>query len=169
MMAYACCLCIDLQHLYTTMNLQITEFATGARPNVPQPDLDIYSHLGEEGVRKLVNDHYDLLAQSEIKDMFPPVGEALEMAKKHSADFFVQRFGGPNYYDTNRGKPMLTKRHEPFAITQEARREWLNCYRELLPKLALSESLIMSYWNFLDIFSIWMVNAGESKVDFSIQ
>lgn len=150
------------------MKLEITEFATGARPNVPQPDLEIYTYLGEDGVRKLINDHYDLLAQSAIKDMFPPVGEALEMAKKHSADFFVQRFGGPNYYDKNRGNPMLTRRHEPFAITQEARRVWLGCYQELLPKLDMPEELILSYWKFLEVFSIWMVNTGEDKIGLSV-
>ena len=144
------------------MKLEITEFETGARPNVPQPNLEIYKHLGEEGVRQLVSDHYDLLVKSEIKFMFPPPGEALEIAKKHSADFFVQRFGGPKHYEENRGKPMLTKRHEPFPITQEARKAWLDCYRQLLPKLDLSEELIHSYWNFLDVFSVWMVNKGDS-------
>ena len=148
------------------MDLKITEFPTGARPGVPQPDLEIYTYLGESGVRKLVNDHYDLLAQSEIKHLFPPVGEGLEIAKKHSADFFVQRFGGPNHYDTNRGKPMLTRRHEPFAITQEARRVWLECYQQLLPKLDMPEHLILSYWTFLDVFSIWMVNTTELDTKF---
>jgi hemoglobin len=140
------------------MNLTITEFPTGARPNVPQPGNDIYKHLGEEGIRKLISDHYNLLVQSEIKDMFPPVGEKLELAKKYSADFFIQRFGGPNYYDTNRGKPMLTRRHEPFAINQKARKVWLGCYQQLLPGLDMPEEVIIEYWKFLDIFSIWMVN-----------
>ena len=146
------------------MDLKITEFPTGARPNVPQPDIALYSFLGEEGIRKLVNDHYDLLVQSPIKHLFPPVGEALEQAKKHSADFFVQRFGGPDYYEQNRGKPMLTRRHEPFTITQEARKAWLDCYREILPKLAMPEPFILEYWRFLDIFSIWMVNTTDVDI-----
>jgi hemoglobin len=54
------------------MDLTISEFPTGARPSVPQPSVEIYTYLGEEGVRKLVNDHYDLLVQSDIRDMFPP-------------------------------------------------------------------------------------------------
>ncbi len=150
------------------MELIITEFPTGARPNVPQPDKALYSFLGEEGIRKLVNDHYDLLIESSIKHLFPPAGEALELAKKHSADFFIQRFGGPSYYNENRGKPMLTKRHEPFAITQEARKVWLNCYKELLPKLDMPENFKLDYWIFLDIFSIWMVNTTDLNISLNL-
>lgn len=145
------------------MELEITEFVVGARPNVPQPDLEIYTYLKEDGVRKLVNDHYNLLVQSAIAHMFPSVGKSLEAAKKHSADFFVQRFGGPNYYDKNRGNPMLTTRHAPFAITQKARVVWLDCYRQLLVQLDMPKKLIHSYWDFLDVFSIWMVNTDDEK------
>jgi hemoglobin len=147
------------------MDLKITEFPTGARPAVPQPNNAIYSYLGEEGIRKLVNDHYNLLVQSSIKHLFPAVGEGLELAKKHSADFFIQRLGGPNYYDTNRGKPMLTKRHEPFTITQDARKVWLDCYRQLLPNLDMPKELILSYWIFFDVFSIWMVNSNDVQIN----
>jgi hemoglobin len=149
------------------MDLTITEFPIGARPNVPQPDIKIYKLLGEKGIRKLVSDHYNLLVESKIKEMFPPKGEVLEIAKKHSADFFIQRLEGPDYYTQNRGKPMLTRRHEPFSITQTARKEWLLCYQQLLPKLDVPEALIVSYWKFLDVFSIWMVNTAEIDKDLS--
>jgi len=140
------------------MILSITPYEIGYRPQVPQPDCSILQILGEEGIRQLISQHYDLLSQSNIQHLFPPPGDALEDAKKHSADFFIQRFGGPEYYSQNRGKPMLTRRHEPFAITMQARETWLDCYRQLLPQLNFSEELILSYWRFLDIFSIWMVN-----------
>ena len=147
------------------MNLKITPFPIGARPSVPQPDLNIYNYLGEEGLRLLVSNHYDLLVESTIKHLFPPKGKSLDLAKKNSADFFVQRFGGPNYYDVNRGKPMLTKRHEPFAINYHAREVWLDCYRQLLPNLQMPQDLIISYWQFLDIFSIWMVNTHDANIN----
>lgn len=143
------------------MMLTITPYEIGARPLVPQPDCAILQQLGEKGIRELISQHYDLLSQSDIKHLFPPTGSALEAAKQHSADFFIQRFGGPDYYSQNRGKPMLTRRHEPFAITMQARETWLDCYSQLLPKLNLSEELILSYWKFLDIFSIWMVNTPK--------
>jgi hemoglobin len=56
---------------------------------------------------------------------------------------------------------MLAKRHSPFAITEEARIVWLQCYIEVLSKLELPEDLISSFWNYLNTFSFWMVNTNE--------
>jgi len=143
------------------MELKIEKLPFGARPETNGPDNEIYHYLGEKGVRKLVSDHYELLVQSEIKDLFPPKGMGLELAKKRSADFFIQKLGGPEYFNQTRGKPMLASRHQPFKITPEARLVWLDCYRQLLPKLEAPEPLIMAYWNYLHDFSNWMVNSPE--------
>jgi hemoglobin len=143
------------------MELTIEKLPFGLRPETNGPDNDIYNYLGEDGVRKLVSDHYDLLAESEIKNLFPPVGMALEIAKKRSSDFFIQKLGGPEYFNQNRGKPMLANRHLPFKITPSARLVWLDLYRKLLVKLEVPESLIMAYWKYLHDFSNWMVNTPE--------
>jgi len=82
-----------------------------------------------------------------------------EAVKKNSADFFVQILGGPTYYNENRGAPMLVRRHQPFTITADARLVWLEIYRELLPKLDMPEELLLSFWRYLDQFSIWMINS----------
>ncbi len=47
----------------------------------------------------------------------------------------------------------------PFKITAEGRVEWLNCYKRVLEKLDLPENVIQSFWNYLDIFSKWMINS----------
>ncbi len=143
------------------MELEITEFGFGARPGVTMMDKQILSMLGEDGIRKLVSDHYDLLAQSEVKHLFPKNPVALDAAKQRSADFFVQVMGGHPYYKENRGNPMMTRRHLPFKITESARKVWLNCYKELLPKLNLPDVLLKSYWDYLNVFSAWMVNTRE--------
>ena len=140
------------------MDLEITEYHFGARPGVTMPHKGILAFLGEIGIRQLVSDHYDLLAQSDIKELFPKNSVALEAAKERSADFFVQVMGGHPYYNENRGNPMMVKRHLPFKITADARKTWLNCYKELLPKLNLPDNLLKSYWDYLNVFSAWMVN-----------
>lgn len=141
------------------MDFTIYDYEYGARPDVPEIDLGIYRHLGDEGMRKLISDHYDLMVQSEIKHLFPREGShALEMAKKYSSDFFIQRLGGPDYYNQSRGNPMLVSRHRPFRINARARVVWLECYRDALLKSILPEHLIASYWHFLEVFSVWMVN-----------
>jgi hemoglobin len=149
------------------MELKITYFEAGTRPEVTMPVKDFYSALGEDGVRRLVTDHYALLRKSSISHLFPEDQTAFDLVTKHSADFFIQVLGGPTYYNEKRGKPMLVARHAPFAITPEARVVWLQCYQQLLPKLEIRQELIHSFWNYLNVFSHWMINtesSGEKRV-----
>ncbi|MFV0592629.1 MAG: hypothetical protein ACK5M7_14675 [Draconibacterium sp.] len=141
------------------MNFEITKYFPGVRPNVTMPSHEMLSLLKEEGMRKMVSDHYDLLVQSPVNHLFPKNPIALEKAKEHAADFFIQICGGPDYFNQNRGMPQMNRRHRPFQITAEARIEWLNCYREVLGKLDLPENVVLSFWNYLDVFSKWMVNS----------
>jgi hemoglobin len=143
------------------MNFLISKFEFGERPSVTLPNPDFLRAVTEEGIRKMVSDHYDLLSQSKVSHLFPRIDEALDKAKQRSADFFIQICGGRPYYNKSRGKPMLAKRHSPFAITEEARIVWLQCYIEVLSKLELPEDLISSFWNYLNTFSFWMVNTNE--------
>jgi hemoglobin len=140
------------------MELTINTFEYGKRPQVTLPSPDFLKIMKEEGIRKLVNDHYELLRQSTINGLFPQEPGEFEMAKEHAADFIIQICGGPEYYNQNRGRPMLVNRHAPFAITPEARLVWLDCYKNVLSKLDLPENVILSFWNYLDHFSHWMIN-----------
>lgn len=150
----------------------ITELPFGERRTNFKPDISIYNYLKEDGVRQMVNDHYELLVESNIKEIFPPKGELLEGAKKRSADFFVQRLGGPEYYKMSRGNPMLASRHLPFKITPKTRLVWLDCYRQVLSKMdTVPEELVLNFWRWLDEFSNWMVNDHDQpafKLGFSI-
>ena len=141
------------------MDFNISSYFPGIRPDVTLPSKQMYILLGEEGMRKMVSDFYDLLVKSEIKDLFPKNPIALEKAKEHSADFFIQITGGPDYFNKNRGQPMLNRRHRPFKITAEGREIWLNCYKIVLQKLDLPDDVKISFWNYLDVFSKWMVNS----------
>lgn len=143
---------------------KITELPLGDRRTNYKPNLKIYDFLGEGGIRKMIHDHYELLIRSSIKDIFPPEGELLEGAKQRSADFFIQRLGGPEYYKMTRGNPMLANRHLPFKITPESRIVWLDCYREVLSQLdQVPNDIILDYWKWLDEFSNWMVNRQDDS------
>lgn len=143
------------------MILEITYFALGTRPEVTIPDKALYEALQEEGVRKLVGDHYACLRTSSISHLFPENEKAFEMVTRHSADFFVQILGGPPYFNMNRGNPMLIKRHAPFAITPEARVVWLECYQKVLSKLEIDEKLIKDFWDYINVFSHWIINSDS--------
>jgi len=146
------------------MDFTINQYTFGERPPVSLPSPEFLKLLKEEGIRKMVSDHYDLLHQSKISKLFPSSKEALESAKKNSADFFVQICGGPPYYDKNRGKPKMVSAHSRFAITMKARNIWLGCYIEVLSKIELPDKVILSFWNYLNVFSIWMVNTKDEPV-----
>jgi len=148
---------------YKNMQYNITPAQLGQRPQVQLPDPRILEHLGENGMRKLISDHYNLLKQSNIRGLFPPTDEGFEMAKKHSSDFFIQICGGPRYFDQSRGAPRMVARHAPFKITPEGRIVWLEKYAEVLKTLEIPENVLKSFWNYLDIFSIWMINTPSQS------
>lgn len=133
----------------------------GVKKGVQLPDPMILHYLKEDGIRQLISKHYDLLAKSEIKDLFPQNPIALEKAKENSADFFIQVMGGPDYFNQHRGQPKLVQRHLRFKITPYARQVWLQCYQQLIPQLDMPDSLKLSLWNYLNVFSNWMVNSPE--------
>ena len=143
------------------MNFNISQAQFGVRPEVTKPDPKVLEFLGEARMRKLINDHYDLIKQSSIYEIFPQDEAEFEQAKINSADFFIQICGGVDYFNQNRGNPMMVKRHQAFKITPKARVVWLECYIEILEKLDMPDDLKQSFWNYLDRFSIWMINTPE--------
>ncbi len=144
------------------MDFVITSYIPGFRPPVTLPSHNMFLLLKEEGIRKMISDHYDLLVQSSISDLFPKNPVALEKAKENSADFFIQICGGPEYFNKHRGQPMLNRRHLPFKITPEGREVWLECYKSVLSNLNLPGDVIISFWNYIDVFSKWMVNSVDN-------
>jgi len=127
------------------MDFSITPYEFGQRPVVTKPSPEFLKLLTEEGIRKMVSDHYNLLFKSDISHLFPPTAEALNKAKQNSSDFFIQICGGREWYNENRGKPMMIKRHEPVKITSIARIVWLQCYIKVLSKLDLPEEVLQSF------------------------
>jgi len=109
----------------------------------------------------MVSRHYDLLIESSIKKLFPIDDKELEQSKKNSADFMIQICGGPDYFNQHRGQPRMADRHKGFTITPEARIVWLNCYKQALLELGAPEQLTVSFWEYINIFSNWMVNTKD--------
>ncbi len=143
------------------MNLEISHAQFGVRPPVTKPIPEFLLEVGEEGIRKLISDHYDAIKESDIYHLFPQDDAAFEQAKVNSADFFIQICSGPAYFNQNRGAPRMVGRHAPFAIDAKARERWLELYRPLVEELRekdVTETSLLSFWNYLNIFSLWMIN-----------
>ncbi len=143
------------------MNYEITQAQFGVRPPVTKPIPEFLLEVGEAGIRKLISDHYDSIKTSDIVHLFPMDEKEFEDAKVHSADFFIQICGGPKYFNENRGAPQMVGRHAPFRIDAKARQTWLELYKPLLDELkeqGITETSLNSFWGYLNIFSIWMIN-----------
>jgi len=143
------------------MNLEITYAQFGVRPPVQKPIPEFLLEMTEKGLRKLISDHYDAIKKSDIYFLFPQDDAEFEKAKMHSSDFMIQICGGPAYFNTNRGAPQMVGRHAPFAIDAKARERWLELYKPLIEELkesGVTETSLYSFWGYLNIFSIWMIN-----------
>lgn len=144
------------------MKLTITDGEIGVRPPATKPHPGFLHQLGEERFHKLVFDHYALLRTSDVKHLFPIFDDDdFAEAQKHAFDFLIQESGGPDYFRQNRGESQMVGRHAPFRIDEEGRKVWLSLYTGLLEALVdegVKEEYIQSFWDYLDIFSMWMVN-----------
>ena len=144
------------------MNLSITSGEIGIRPPITKPHPGFLDEVGEERFKKLVYDHYLGIETSDISFLFPIFDEDdFAEAKKHAFDFLIQESGGPEYFKQTRGDSQMVGRHAPFRIDEAGRRTWLSLYIPLLEALleeGISEKYIVSFWEYLDIFSMWMVN-----------
>ncbi|QSZ42216.1 globin [Sulfurimonas aquatica] len=143
------------------MNLEISHAQFGVRPGVTKPIPEFLIEMTEQGMRDMVSKHYDALKVSDIKHLFPLDEKEFEEAKQHSADFMIQICGGPAYFNQNRGAPQMVGRHAPFRIDAKARETWLELYREIILDLkeqGVTEKSLESFWGYINIFSIWMVN-----------
>ena len=131
----------------------------GGPPQVPPPSREIYNAMGEALIFEMLKDFYLLLGQSDIAAMFPA---DLVAASEKSAAFFVGLLGGPPLYHERYGSPMLRARHLPFAIDEQARQVWLDCFDQILDqaveKYDFPAEHLPGFRAFLHGFSSWMVN-----------
>jgi hemoglobin len=152
-----------MQFSSSSLDFSVIPYEEGVRPAVTKPNPEFLADIGEKGMRELFVRFYTCLHESPIKELFPQEWDEMLEAADNSADFFIQICGGPDYFSQKKGAPQMGKRHAPFAITPESRLHWLACFKEALQLIVTekqsSEAHIQSFWNYLNIFSIWMINA----------
>jgi hemoglobin len=131
----------------------------GGPPQGITPNPEIFARMGQDNIYKMLEDFYLELEKSSIRHLFDA---DMVQASKRSAAFFVHVLGGPPLYHQQFGPPMMRARHLPFAIDEQARQVWLNCFKAILvqadQKYGFPMEHMESFWRFLDQFSGWMVN-----------
>jgi hemoglobin len=149
----------------SSLDFSILPYTEGINPPVTKPNPEFLTDITEQGMRDLLDKFYMSLFESPIKDIFPQTKEEMKIAGQHSADFFIQICGGPQYFNQNRGAPQMRGRHAPFRITPNARLHWLVLFESALAPIIhdqqSSEENIQSFWNYLNVFSQWMINTRD--------
>src|SRR5690625_5516404 len=87
--------------------------------------MSFYDQIGgAETFQKISARFYEQVAADPVmSEMYPE--EDLGPAEERLRMFLEQYWGGPTTYSDTRGHPRLRMRHQPYAVTPEARDTWL--------------------------------------------
>ncbi len=108
----------------------------------------------------LVHEFYlGVAADPVLSAMYPE--EDLGPAEDRLRMFLEQYWGGPTTYSEQRGHPRLRLRHQPYAVTPDARDRWLACMRRAVDSLELAPLHEAELWDYLDRAAHAMVNSFE--------
>ncbi len=102
-----------------------------------------YERLGgEEGLRRLVDRFYDLMAElPEARGILSLHPRDLTDSRTKLFKFLSGLFGGPSLYIQEYGHPMLRARHLPFPIGVSERDQWLLCMNRAIDELVADAEL----------------------------
>jgi len=112
---------------------------------------------GAETFRKITAKFYEQVAADPVmSEMYPE--EDLGPAEERLRMFLEQYWGGPTTYSDTRGHPRLRMRHQPYAVTPEARDTWLKYMRVALKEANLSPLHEATFWDYLERAAHSLVN-----------
>ncbi len=117
----------------------------------------IYEMLGEENLRLMVNNFYDLVQENEI--ISPLFKGDFDSIRNKQFMFLTQFFGGPGLYTAEFGHPKMRMRHLPHTITNEGKGEWLKCMKKAVYSLDIEDNLKDAIYNSFPAIAQHMVNS----------
>lgn len=132
-------------------------------PEVPLPSKRVLEVAGETALRDLVRRHHDLLRASTIGNLLSADDAMYAAAIDKIGEFVIESCGGAPTYTQKHGKPCMRIRHFPFTIDEAGRDIWLNCLWRALKESALPEEIREEYWNWMEAFSIRMINRRTTR------
>ena len=100
-----------------------------------------YERLGgEAGVRNLVHRFYELMDELpeayQVRKLHP---DSLAGSEQNLFEYLSGWFGGPTMYTDKKGHPRMRQRHAPYAVTPEAKDEWMLCMKQSLAETVADE------------------------------
>ena len=108
--------------------------------------LSYYTRIGDQNIKKLINDFYIEIRDDEI--LRPMYKDTLDAAEERLYLFMIQYLGGPKYYEEKRGHPRLRQRHVGFTVDEKAKASWLKNMKTALDKSDIGEEEKEFLWNY---------------------
>ena len=98
---------------------------------------------GEDGVRQLVDDFYDLMSsEHEYKTIFNMHPNNVAISRDKLTRFLCGWMGGPRLYQEKYGSINIPMVHAHLPITQLETNQWLSCMKQALHRQPYPASLI---------------------------
>lgn len=117
----------------------------------------IYSKIGPERLRTIVDTFYDLVFENEKIGPLFQTDKSLIRDKQYQ--FLTQFLGGPQLYSASYGHPRMRMRHLPHKIDQEAMEEWLSCMKQAIHQNIEDPELALALYNCFPKLAAHMVNS----------
>ena len=127
-------------------------------PDAPMPGPETFAVLGEARIRRIVDRQHRELWAGPAGRLFGPDEAGLERAIAHTADYFVEMFGGPAGYTPVRGRPMLRVRHRSFGVTSDDRWLWLRALARAMAAESVPSATATAIWAWVEPLSMRMID-----------
>ena len=97
---------------------------------------------GEDGVRKLANDFYDIMERDgAAKELLAIHPQPMCSIRQRFFEYLSGWLGGPPLFEEKYGHPRLRARHLPFKIDDSMRDQWIHCMDQALDENVKNEQL----------------------------
>jgi hemoglobin len=114
---------------------------------------------GEETFTRLVDRFYaGVAADPVLRPLYPDDEEELARAAEHLRLFLIQYWGGPTWYDEQRGHPRLRLRHAPFSIGLAERDAWMGHMLAAIDSLELPRPVRAAFVEYFERAATAMMN-----------
>jgi hemoglobin len=145
------------------MSYDVSKVVAGEDVKFKNPSAEFYEAVGgEEGMKNLMYDFYDIIYESDIAHFFPQDEDEFQEVKEKNTKFFIQICGGPKVYEGKTGgmdlNEYMIRIHDDFSIYEKSRYEWLGCMEEALRKVDMEQRIKDDFWKYLERFSKLTVN-----------
>lgn len=120
--------------------------------------INLYTEIGPEKLRSLVNHFYDEVYSNDI--LIPLFSKSeRNLIETKQILFLTQFLGGPSLYSDQYGHPKMRMRHMPHKISIEAKNEWLKCMKSAIHSLDIEENLKHRLYDVFPKLAAHMVNS----------